>query len=185
MQDRAAGNSRRSIRALLAARPTVAHLVEEKDGRQMVNDADPAEIKPGMRILVKPGEKIPLDGTVLTGSSQVDTSPLTGESVPVSVGAGKQVYAGTVNLEGAITVEVTSLFADSSVARILELVEQASANKAPSNASSPASPATTRPPWCSSRRWWRSSRRWPGTGRSTNGCTGRLSCWSSPAPARS
>ena len=108
LQDRAAGNSRRSIRALLAARPTVAHLVEEKDGRQMVNDADPAEIKPGMRILVKPGEKIPLDGTVLTGSSQVDTSPLTGESVPVSVGAGKQVYAGTVNLEGAITVEVTS-----------------------------------------------------------------------------
>ena len=97
----------------------------------MVNDADPAEIRPGMRILVKPGEKIPLDGTVLTGSSQVDTSPLTGESVPVSVGAGKQVYAGTVNLEGAITVEVTSRFADSSVARILELVEQASANKAP------------------------------------------------------
>ena len=131
LQDRAAGNSRRSIRALLAARPTVAHLVEEKDGGQMVNDADPAEIKPGMRILVKPGEKIPLDGTVLTGSSQVDTSPLTGESVPVSVGAGKQVYAGTVNLEGAITVEVTSRFADSSVARILELVERASANKAP------------------------------------------------------
>ena len=131
LQDRAAGNSRRSIRALLAARPTVAHLIEEKDGKQMVNDADPSEIRPGMRILVKPGEKIPLDGTVLTGSSQVDTSPLTGESVPVSVGAGKQVYAGTVNLEGAITVEVTSRFADSSVARILELVEQASANKAP------------------------------------------------------
>ena len=124
LQDRAAGNSRRSIRALLAARPTAAHLIEEKDGKQMVNDADPAEIRPGMRILVKPGEKIPLDGTVLTGSSQVDTSPLTGESVPVSVGAGKQVYAGTVNLEGAITVEVTSRFADSSVARILELVER-------------------------------------------------------------
>ncbi len=130
LQDRAAGNSRRSIRALLAARPTVAHLIEEKDGKQMVNDADPSEIRPGMRILVKPGEKIPLDGTVLTGSSQVDTSPLTGESVPVSVGAGKQVYAGTVNLEGAITVEVTSRFADSSVARILELVENASEKKA-------------------------------------------------------
>ena len=88
-QDRAAGSSRRSIRALLAARPTVAHLIEEKDGKQMVNDADPAEIRPGMRILVKPGEKIPLDGTVLTGSSQVDTSPLTGESVPVSRGRGQ------------------------------------------------------------------------------------------------
>ncbi len=130
-QDRAAGNSRRSIRALLAARPTVAHLIEEHDGGQRVTDADPADIRPGMRILVKPGEKIPLDGTVREGSSQVDTSPLTGESVPVSVGAGKPVYAGTVNLEGSLTIEVTSRFADSSVARILELVEQATANKAP------------------------------------------------------
>ena len=127
----AIGQLPEAVGVMLFARPTVAHLIEEKDGKQMVNDADPAEIRPGMRILVKPGEKIPLDGTVLTGSSQVDTSPLTGESVPVSVGAGKQVYAGTVNLEGAITVEVTSRFADSSVARILELVEQASANKAP------------------------------------------------------
>ncbi len=131
LQDRAAGNSRRSIRALLAARPTVAHLIEETGGKTHVRDADPAAIRPGMRLLVKPGEKIPLDGTVLDGSSQVDTSPLTGESVPVSVGMGKPVYAGTINLEGALTVEVTARFADSSVARILELVEQATANKAP------------------------------------------------------
>ena len=131
LQDRAAGNSRRSIRALLAARPTTAHLIEVREGGSVVKDADPASIQPGMRILVKPGEKIPLDGVVLDGSSQVDTSPLTGESVPVSVGARTPVYAGTVNLEGALTIEVTARFADSSVARILELVEQATANKAP------------------------------------------------------
>lgn len=131
LQERAAGNSRRSIRALLAARPTVAHLIEGEAGQERVRDADPADIAPGMRIVVNPGEKIPLDGTVLHGSSQVDTSPLTGESVPVSVGEGKPVYAGTVNLEGSLTLKVTSRFADSSVARILELVERASANKAP------------------------------------------------------
>lgn len=131
LQERAAGNSRRSIRALLAARPTVAHLIEGEAGQERVRDADPADIAPGMRIMVNPGEKIPLDGTVLHGSSQVDTSPLTGESVPVSVGEGKPVYAGTVNLEGSLTLKVTSRFADSSVARILELVERASANKAP------------------------------------------------------
>lgn len=131
LQDRAAGKSRRSIRALLAARPTVAHLVEAHEGREEIRDAHPADIRPGQRILVHPGEKIPLDGTVLSGSSQVDTSPLTGESVPVAVSAGKPVYAGTVNLEGSLTLEATARFADSSVARILELVERASANKAP------------------------------------------------------
>lgn len=131
LQERAAGNSRRSIRALLAARPTVAHLIEGEAGQERVRDANPADIAPGMRIVVNPGEKIPLDGTVLHGSSQVDTSPLTGESVPVSVGEGQPVYAGTVNLEGSLTLKVTSRFADSSVARILELVERASANKAP------------------------------------------------------
>lgn len=130
-QDRAAGNSRRSIRALLAARPTIAHLVETHNGNAHIRDVDPTVIQPGMRLLVKPGEKIPLDGKITEGTSQVDTSPLTGESVPVSAGIGTPVYAGTINLEGALTVEATAKFADSSVARILELVEQATANKAP------------------------------------------------------
>ena len=127
VQERAAGNSRRSIRALLAARPTVAHLLEG----DAVRDTTPETLRPGMRILVKPGEKIPLDGTVLSGSSQVDTSPLTGESVPVRAEAGRAVFAGTVNMDGTLTVEVTSLYENSSVARILEMVESATARKAP------------------------------------------------------
>lgn len=127
VQERAAGNSRRSIRALLAARPTVAHLLEG----DAVVDRAPESLRPGMVILVKPGEKIPLDGVVLSGTSQVDTSPLTGEPVPVAAKAGGKVFAGTVNLDGSLTITVTALYADSSVARILEMVESATARKAP------------------------------------------------------
>lgn len=127
VQERAASRSRRSISALLAARPSVAHALN--DGTMV--DLDPAELAIGAHILVKPGEKIPLDGLVLSGTSQVDTSPLTGESVPVRAEVGGRVFAGTVNLEGALTVEVTALFENSSVARILDLVERATAAKAP------------------------------------------------------
>ncbi|MGE9986499.1 heavy metal translocating P-type ATPase [Desulfovibrio sp. SGI.169] len=128
MQERAAGNSRRSVRALLAARPTTAH--EMLDGGA-TRETSPAALKPGSRILVRPGEKIPLDGTVLEGESQVDTSPLTGESVPARLLPGGRVHAGTINLNGALTVEVTSPFAESSIARILGMVENAAARKAP------------------------------------------------------
>lgn len=135
VQERAAGNSRRSIKALLAARPSVAHVLVDAEvggsGQESVRDVAPESLLPGARILVKPGEKIPLDGVVLSGTSQVDTSPLTGEPVPVRIDPGKTVFAGTVNLESALTVEVTALFENSSVARILELVERATANKAP------------------------------------------------------
>ena len=128
MQERAAGNSRRSVKALLAARPTTAHELLD-DGA--TRDVNPEELGPGSRILVRPGEKIPLDGTVLEGESQVDASPLTGESVPVRLSPGGQVHAGTINLNGALTVEVTAPFAESSIARILEMVENAAARKAP------------------------------------------------------
>lgn len=128
VQERAAGNSRRSVRALLAARPTVAHELLP-DGA--TRDMRPEALGPGNRILVRPGEKIPLDGTVLKGESQVDTSPLTGESVPVRLVPGGQVHAGTINLNGALTVEVTAPFAESSIARVLEMVENAVARKAP------------------------------------------------------
>ena len=91
-----------------------------------------ADVVPGDIIVLAEGDSVSADGRLVNAASlRIAEASLTGESVPVSVGAGKQVYAGTVNLEGAITVEVTSRFADSSVARILELVEQASANKAP------------------------------------------------------
>ncbi len=128
MQERAAGNSRRSVKALLAARPTTAHELLD-DGA--TRDVSPEDLGPGSRILVRPGEKISLDGTVLEGESQVDASPLTGESVPVRLSPGGQVHAGTINLNGALTVEVTAPFAESSIARILEMVENAAARKAP------------------------------------------------------
>lgn len=126
-QERAAGRSRHSIRALLAARPATAHVL--KDG--VIQDMPPESVAVGMHVLVRPGEKIPLDGQVLEGQSQVDTSPLTGEPLPVSVGPDAAVFAGTLNLDAALTLRVTSRYADTSVARILEMVESAVARKAP------------------------------------------------------
>lgn len=128
VQERAAGRSRRSIRALLASRPTVAHLVPD-DGPE--RDIPPQEARPGMRLRVRPGEKIPLDGVVAAGSAHIDTSPLTGEPVPVPAGPGSAVHAGTLCLDGALDITCTALYADSSVARILEMVESAVARKAP------------------------------------------------------
>jgi len=128
VQERAAGRSRRSVKALLAARPSVAHEIL-KGGP--TRDVEPEALGPGSHILVRPGEKIPLDGTVLEGDSQVDTSPLTGESVPQSVTPGGRVLAGTINLNAALRVEVTAAFEESSIARILEMVEKAVARKAP------------------------------------------------------
>ena len=128
VQERAAGRSRRSIKALLAARPSIAH---EMLADGTTRDVEPEVLGPGSHILVRPGEKIPLDGAVLEGESQVDTSPLTGESVPQRIAPGSRVLAGTINLNAALRVQVTAAFADSSIARILEMVENAVARKAP------------------------------------------------------
>ncbi|CAK7059195.1 MAG: Zinc-transporting ATPase [Desulfovibrio sp.] len=128
VQERAAGHSRRSVKALLAARPSTAH---EMLADGSTRDVQPEDLGPGSHILVRPGEKIPLDGTVLEGNSQVDTSPLTGESVPLLLKPGSRALAGTINLNGAIRMEVTAAFAESSIARILEMVENAAARKAP------------------------------------------------------
>ena len=128
VQERAAGRSRRSVKALLAARPSIAHQIAD-DGS--TRDVKPEDLGPGSLILVRPGEKIPLDGTVLEGDSQVDTSPLTGESVPQRLLPGSRVHAGTINLNGSLRIEVTAAFAESSIARILEMVETAVARKAP------------------------------------------------------
>ena len=128
VQERATGHSRRSVKALLAARPNIAHEVLDDGTTQ---DVQPEALGPGSHILVRPGEKIPLDGTVLEGNSQVDTSPLTGESMPLVLKPGSRALAGTINLNGAIRMEVTAAFAESSIARILEMVENAAARKAP------------------------------------------------------
>lgn len=126
-QDLAVDRSRRSIAALLAVRPDYAHLKMGGETRRVA----PEEVQPGHIIVVRPGERIPLDGEVVQGVSFVDTSPLTGEAVPRRVEAGDKVLAGAVNGDGLLEVRVTRPFAASSVARILDLVERAAARKAP------------------------------------------------------
>lgn len=125
-QELAVSRSRRSISALLEIRPDAANLKTDS-GIQTVS---PEIVKVGDIIVVKPGEKVPLDGEILDGSAQVDTSALTGESVPRTVGVGETVLAGMINQTGVLTVKVTKLFGESSIARILDLVENASSKKA-------------------------------------------------------
>ena len=125
-QEFAIGRSRQSIRSLLEIRPDSANLKENGDIKKVA----PQTVAVGDIILVKPGEKIPLDGEIIDGSSQIDTSALTGESVPRTVKVGETVLAGTINQTGILTVEVTKVFGESSISRILELVENARSKKA-------------------------------------------------------
>ena len=126
MQGISVKRSRKSIRKLLEIRPDYANL---KIGDE-IKIISPEEVKPGDIILIKPGEKIPLDGEVIEGSSFVDTFPLTGEPVPKSVKVNDTVLAGMINKSGVITLKVTKLFGESSISKILELVENASKKKA-------------------------------------------------------
>ena len=127
LQELAVNRSRKSIAALLNIRPEYANLSTSQGLRQVPPDS----VSVGQLIVVKPGERVPLDGAITDGSSFLDTSALTGEAVPRQVTAGDAILAGVINLEGVLTVEVKKTYADSSVARILELVEQASDRKAP------------------------------------------------------
>lgn len=126
LQERAVSNSRRSIQSLLDARPDYANRL--KDGT--LEKVNPEAVKIDDIILVKPGEKIPLDGEVVAGKSRVDTSALTGEAVPRAVGVGESVLAGTINQGSLLTVRVTKPFGESSIARILDLVQNARSKKA-------------------------------------------------------
>ena len=125
-QELAVSRSRRSISTLLEIRPDAANL-KTANGIEIVS---PERVKVGDTIIIKPGEKVPLDGKIIDGNSQVDTSALTGESVPRTVNVGETVLAGTINQTGMLTVTVTKLFGESSIARILDLVENASSKKA-------------------------------------------------------
>jgi Zn2+/Cd2+-exporting ATPase len=125
-QELAVSRSRRSISTLLEIRPDAANL-KIANGIEVVS---PERVKVGDMIIVKPGEKVPLDGEIIDGKSQVDTSALTGESVPRTVNVGDPVLAGSINQTGVLTVTVTKLFGESSIARILDLVENASSKKA-------------------------------------------------------
>jgi Zn2+/Cd2+-exporting ATPase len=125
-QDIAVSRSRNSIKALLEIRPDYANIQTE----QGLKKVSPDTVKIGDIIVVKPGEKIPLDGEILQGNSQIDTSALTGESVPRSVKPGETVLAGTINKIGVLTIQVTKLFDESSIAKILDLVQNAKSKKA-------------------------------------------------------
>ena len=125
-QEFAIGRSRQSIRSLLEIRPDSANLKQNGDIKKVA----PQTVVVGDIIIVKPGEKIPLDGEIIDGNSQIDTSALTGESVPRTVKVGETVLAGTINQTGVLTVKVTKLFGESSISRILELVENARSKKA-------------------------------------------------------
>ena len=120
------GRSRRNIGDLMDIRPDFAY-VETADGIVRVK---PEEVAVGDTIVVKPGERVPLDGTVLTGTSALNMSALTGESAPVDVTEGSTVVSGSVNLSGVLRLRVEKVYAESTVARILELVENSSLKKA-------------------------------------------------------
>lgn len=124
-QSYALDRSRKNISALMDIRPEYANL--EVDGQ--VEEVDPEEVNPGDIIVIKPGERIPLDGEVISGESSLDTSALTGESVPHTVRAGEDVISGCINVNGVIRVKVTKPYEESTVARILDLVENATDKK--------------------------------------------------------
>ncbi len=126
LQDLAVSRSRRSIRSLLAAKPDKAVLKTTNGYREVT----PESVGVGELILVRPGEKVPLDGEILTGNSQLDSSALTGESVPVTAGPGNSVMAGQINKTGALTIRVSKPFCESSISKVMELVENATARKA-------------------------------------------------------
>ena len=125
-QSYAVGKSRQSISEMMDIAPDYANVVREGELVQV----DPYEIAEGDEIVVKPGERVPLDGIVVEGNSQLDTAALTGESVPRHVDVGAEIISGCVNMTGVLTVKVTKPFEQSTVSRILELVESASEKKA-------------------------------------------------------
>ncbi len=127
-QGLAVAKSRRSIGELMDIRPDYANI--EKDGE--IIKVSPDEVSPGSIITVFPGEKIPLDGIVTEGKSEIDTKALTGESIPGSIDAGAEVASGCINLTGVLKIRTTKGFGDSTVSKILELVENASMRKAKS-----------------------------------------------------
>ncbi|MCQ4636829.1 heavy metal translocating P-type ATPase [Anaerovorax odorimutans] len=125
-EEYAVNKSRGSISELMDIRPDYANLI--RDGRE--EKVDPYEVSIGDTILVKPGERVPLDGRILEGHSALDTSALTGESLPRDVSAGEDITSGCINMTGVLKIKVSSEFDDSTVAKILDMVENAGSKKA-------------------------------------------------------
>ena len=127
-QDYAVDKSRKSIASLMDIRPDYANII--RDGKE--EKVDPSEVNIGDTTIIKPGEKVPLDGVAIDGKTTLDTKALTGESVPRGVEVGDQVLSGCINLNGVIKVKVTKEYGESTVSKILDLVENASSKKAKS-----------------------------------------------------
>lgn len=127
-QSYAVNKSRKSIRALMSIRPDFARVT--RDGAEV--EVDPSEVSIGEIIIIKPGERVPLDGEIVEGASSIDTAAITGESMPRDVQAGDKVVSGCVNSSGVIKVKTSSNFAESTVSKVLTLVEEASSKKAKS-----------------------------------------------------
>ena len=127
-QSYAVGKSRKNISALMDIRPDYANI--EKDGS--LEKVDPDEVEVGSIIVVQPGEKVPIDGVVTEGNSSLNTAALTGESVPRDVKAGDEIISGCINLNGVLKIRTTKAFGESTVSKILELVENSSSNKSKS-----------------------------------------------------
>lgn len=124
-QSYAVGKSRRNISELMDIRPDYANV--EQDGK--LEKVDPDEVEIGSVIVVQPGEKVPIDGVILEGSSTLSTSALTGESIPREAAAGDEIISGCINMTGLLKVKTTKEFGESTVSRILDLVENASSRK--------------------------------------------------------
>lgn len=124
-QSYAVGKSRKNISELMDIRPDYANI--EKDGK--LERVDPDEIEPGTVIFVQPGEKVPIDGVVIEGTASLDTSALTGESLPREVTVGDEIISGCINMSGVLKIQTTKEFGESTVSKILDLVENASSKK--------------------------------------------------------
>ncbi|MBP8798116.1 MAG: heavy metal translocating P-type ATPase, partial [Ruminococcus sp.] len=127
-QSYAVGKSRRNISELMDIRPDYANI--EQDGK--LEQVDPDEVEIGSVIVVQPGEKVPIDGIVAEGASTLNTSALTGESVPQDVHCGDEIISGCINMTGVLKIRTTKEFGESTVSRILDLVENASSQKSKS-----------------------------------------------------
>jgi Cu+-exporting ATPase len=179
LEARAKRQTTDAIRALNALRPETARV--QRDGAE--RELPLAELRLGDVVIVRPGERMPVDGTVQDGASHVDESMLTGESLPVAKRAGDRVTGGAVNAEGLLRVRTEALGAETTLARIVRLVESAQARKAPIQRLVDRVAAVFVPVVLVAAALRCSAGAWPAaSGR--RACSTRCRCWSSPAPAR-
>ena len=184
-QSYAVGRSRRNISELMDIRPDYANV--EQDGK--LEQVDPDEVSIGTVIVVQPGEKVPIDGTVVEGASTLNTAALTGESLPREVREGDEIISGCVNMTGLLKIRTTREFGESTVSKILDLVGTPPPASLGRRTSSPGSPGCIPPP-CVSPPWpWPSWSLWPGRSfwacppAGASGSTGPSPSWWPAVPA--